>query len=101
MSYVARGFARFPPATALAGSRFEPNVRLIEPPQARGCEWSGGREGVYQLSFQPRGTSASARTGLPVPPVSFSGATTNSAPLGGNEARFASCVTPYFPAPRR
>ena len=58
-------------------------------------------ESYMTTSDQPRGTSASARTGLPVPPVSFSGATTSSAPVGGSEAWFASCVTPYFPAPRR
>ena len=79
----------------------QPEKRLIETPPDRGCGWFHRHEGAQELSFQLRGTSASARTGLPVPLVSFSGATTNSAPVGGSEARFASCVTPYFPAPRR
>jgi hypothetical protein len=52
---------------------------------------------TLRVRTYPRVTSASARTGLPVPPTSFSGAIISSAPVGGIAPRFASCVTPYFP----
>ncbi|MEA2635355.1 MAG: hypothetical protein QOJ33_2340 [Chloroflexota bacterium] len=48
-----------------------------------------------------RWTSARARQGLPDPFTSFSGATTNTAPVGGSVARLASCVRPYLLAPSR
>ena len=48
-----------------------------------------------------RWTSARARQGLPDPFTSFSGATTNTAPVGGSFARLASCVSPYLFAPSR
>ena len=39
-------------------------------------------------------TNASTRDGLPVPPTSFSGATTSSAPVTGSVSRLASWVSP-------
>ena len=51
------------------------------------------RLSVEDLRAHPS-TSASARTGLPVPPTSRSGATTISAPVTGSWSRLASWVSP-------
>src|SRR5689334_7699982 len=46
-----------------------------------------------------RSTRASARHGLPEPPVIGSGVTISTTPVGGSCARFCSWVRPYLPAP--
>ena len=51
------------------------------------------------LDSHRAGTKASARQGLPEPRTIFKGATRITAPVGGTSARFASWVSPYFPAP--
>src|SRR5215468_6228782 len=48
---------------------------------------------------QARSTRASARHGLPEPPVIGSGDTMIIAPCGGSSARFCSWVSPYLSAP--
>src|SRR5690606_16183324 len=63
----------------------------------------GGGHGIvngnHQPASPPRGTRASTRAGLPVPPTMGKGATTITAPVGGRWARLASWVRPYLPAP--
>src|SRR5262249_60887187 len=43
-------------------------------------------------------SKANTRLGLPVPPTSFSGETTRTAPVAGSRSRLASCVRPRRPA---
>ena len=47
----------------------------------------------------PAGTSASTRSGLPVPPLIFSGGAISIAPLGGRRSRLERHCSPYFPGP--
>ena len=53
-----------------------------------GCKKAGG-DRLY-----PGLRDIFARTGLPVPPTSLSGATTITAPVTGSSSRLASCVRP-------
>ena len=46
-----------------------------------------------------RATSASTRSGLPVPPAIFNGAVIRIAPLGGSLSRFARLASPNLLAP--
>ena len=53
-----------------------------------------GDRGTVRDPGYPLGTKANTRLGLPVPPTSFSGETTSSAPVSGSLSRFASWVRP-------
>src|SRR5215472_3331371 len=66
--------------------------------QPAGIDLAHTPEPLLERRLHPS-TSAIARQGLPDPLTSFSGSTTRTVPTGGSCARFASCVSPYLPAP--